>query len=186
MAGCTFSAVMHAEGMNSCDKIIMDKCDRELGGRGMEEENETPSVDVLVEKSGGCGKYQIFIVFSTLTGKFFIVWGFLGDSIGRKKTLFGSNFLCCVFSVVAIFSVNWEMFAAVRALIGATIGSHLAVVFPYPMEFVPRTHRSLLCAIPTWNLGTAAFAILVWTLKDWRYIHVATAITMGLCSIGYL
>ena len=55
-----------------------------------------------------------------LTGA--ILGGQSGDYFGRKKTLYGSYLLHTLLNVICAYSVNWQMFAAMRYFIGVMIG----------------------------------------------------------------
>ncbi|XP_048249002.1 organic cation transporter protein-like [Haliotis rufescens] len=72
------------------------------------------------------------------------------DVLGRKWTYFISLVLQSGFNLVAAFSVNWQMFTALRFLIGMTIGSLLVVSYPYFMEFIGRKWRPIASAMPVW------------------------------------
>ncbi|KAL4241074.1 hypothetical protein ACF0H5_001852 [Mactra antiquata] len=44
--------------------------------------------------------------------------GHLGDMIGRKPTFFLSLIILILFNIIAFFSINWQMYAAIRFVIG--------------------------------------------------------------------
>lgn len=47
-----------------------------------------------------------------------LIAGHLGDHIGRKPTFYLAISVLIVFNVVAIFPVNWQLYAAVRFVLG--------------------------------------------------------------------
>ena len=51
-----------------------------------------------------------------------VIGGQSGDYFGRKKTLYVSYLVHTALNVIAAYSVNWEMFVAMRFLIGVMIG----------------------------------------------------------------
>ncbi|KAK7462568.1 hypothetical protein BaRGS_00038397, partial [Batillaria attramentaria] len=102
--------------------------------------------------------------------------GQMGDSLGRKKTLITMTVLHAVLPLVAAFSYSWQMFAVMRVLIGVTVGGILATYFGYPAEFVGIKWRALLGSVPIWGVGVMTFSLVVWALRDWRHIHIATAV----------
>ncbi|GFO15838.1 solute carrier family 22 member 21 [Plakobranchus ocellatus] len=106
--------------------------------------------------------------------------GFIGDRRGRKTTLYGHLFFLAVFNIVAIFSPTWQMFTFCRFLIGACVGAILACCILYPMEFVDVWWRGVLGALPVWNVGATSFSLAVWLLKDWKQLHIATAV-LSIC-----
>ena len=102
--------------------------------------------------------------------------GFIGDRRGRKVTLYGHLFFMAVFNIIAIFSPSWQVFAFFRFLIGDCVGAILACCIIYPMEFVDVWWRGILGALPVWNVGAVSFSVAVWLLKDWKQLHIATAV----------
>jgi MFS family permease len=53
--------------------------------------------------------------------------GHLADLLGRKPTFFLSLLILIVFNVVAYFSVNWQMYAAIRFILG--MGKYFILFF---------------------------------------------------------
>ena len=102
--------------------------------------------------------------------------GQMGDSIGRKKSLYIFNFYHIVVNVIAAFSVSWIMFAALRFFIGIGIGGILVINFTYPMEFVPVRWRTVIASLPFWTIGVSFFALGSYILEDWVYLHFACAV----------
>ncbi|XP_046581229.1 solute carrier family 22 member 4-like [Haliotis rubra] len=88
------------------------------------------------------------------------------DVIGRKKTFYIALLLHGGFNLVAAFSVSWQMFIVLRFLIGAMVGSNLVVSYPYAMEFIGRSWRQVTSACPTWQIGSALFAMSCWLRPD--------------------
>ncbi|XP_048244250.1 solute carrier family 22 member 16-like isoform X2 [Haliotis rufescens] len=97
------------------------------------------------------------------------------DVIGRKKTLFIALLLHGGLNLVAAFSVSWQMFIVLRFLIGAMVGSHLVVSFPYTMEFIGKGWRQITSAITFWQFGSALFAMSCWLRPDWSDQHIILA-----------
>jgi putative MFS transporter len=75
--------------------------------------------------------------------------GLLGDRIGRKKVMMYALAFYAVFSVVAAFAPNYEMFLAARVLAGAGAGAESAIIAPFLSEFVPAKRRG-------WFVGALA------------------------------
>ncbi|KAK7476308.1 hypothetical protein BaRGS_00032426, partial [Batillaria attramentaria] len=98
--------------------------------------------------------------------------GQISDVFGRRYTFFVGLVLHAVFNVVASFSVTWEMFAAVRFFIGFCIGSFLALSIPYCIEFQPARWRSLVAALPFWNVGISFLVLTAWLVEDWSRLHL--------------
>ncbi|XP_046380847.2 organic cation transporter protein-like [Haliotis rufescens] len=112
-----------------------------------------------------------------MAGVFFgaLFGGQSADVLGRKWTYFISLVLQSGFNLVAAFSVNWQMFTALRFLIGMTIGSLLVVSYPYFMEFIGRKWRPIASAMPVWVTGVCVFALSSWLRPDWSDQHIIAA-----------
>jgi OCT family organic cation transporter-like MFS transporter 4/5 len=96
--------------------------------------------------------------------------------VGRKPTFFGAIFITVVFNVAGYFSTCWEMFAAMRFIIGIGIGSYLTVQYSLANEFASAKWRPVVVATPSWPLQGCLFALAAWGLHDWKSIHLAIAI----------
>ncbi|XP_064613249.1 organic cation transporter protein-like [Liolophura sinensis] len=103
------------------------------------------------------------------------VTGQLGDLIGRKKTFYLVYSLVLVVDVLAIFSPSWQVFAALRFVLGLGCGGVLVVNFSLPIEFVGKKWRTMTGAIPFWSLGVMTLAFLSWLIPNWRHLSVAFA-----------
>ena len=74
-----------------------------------------------------------------MTGAF--IAGQAGDYFGRKRTNYGFYLLGAVFSVVAMFSSSWQMFMAIRFIIGISIGIIICYIY-IPMYRDMRLYKS--------------------------------------------
>lgn len=102
--------------------------------------------------------------------------GLVGDKCGRRVNLYISVAFHTVFNLLAAFSVDWKMFACLRFFIGLTVGGMLSCCLLYPIEFVSKWWRGFLSTIPVWNFGAATFSLVVLLLKNWKHVHIATAL----------
>ncbi|XP_033761809.1 solute carrier family 22 member 21-like [Pecten maximus] len=102
--------------------------------------------------------------------------GHIADGIGRKPTYFLSLLLLAFCNAIAGFSSSWKMFAAMRFLLGFGTGCYLTVFYTFMMEFTPSRHRPIVVAFPSWATWACILGFLSMWLRDWRYIHFATAI----------
>jgi putative MFS transporter len=75
--------------------------------------------------------------------------GLLGDRIGRKKVMMYALAFYALFSVVAAFAPNYEVFLGARVLAGAGAGAESAIIAPFLSEFVPAKRRG-------WFVGALA------------------------------
>ncbi|MFI6740069.1 MFS transporter [Nonomuraea sp. NPDC050451] len=111
------------------------------------------------------------------------VAGLLGDRIGRKKVMMYALAFYAVFSVVAAFAPNYEVFLASRVLAGAGAGAESAIIAPFLSEFVPAKRRGwfigALAGFFSFGFVMAALIgrFVVPTMDDgWRIAQVITAL----------
>ena len=104
------------------------------------------------------------------------VAGHLGDWIGRKPTYFLSVVILVIFNVVAYFSVSWEMYAAIRFMLGVGVGFFITTIYNSVVEFTTSAWRPIVLAVPSWAAEGGAFALVAYLLKDWKNIHIASAV----------
>ncbi|XP_046343944.2 organic cation transporter protein-like isoform X2 [Haliotis rufescens] len=109
------------------------------------------------------------VFFGALTG------GQAADVLGRKRTYFVCLVLHGGSNLMAAFSVNWQMFTALRFLIGMMIGSLTVVNYPYFIEFVGRKWRPIASSLPVFGTGVCAFALSSWLRPDWSRQHIIAA-----------
>ncbi|XP_053397068.1 solute carrier family 22 member 21-like [Mercenaria mercenaria] len=102
-----------------------------------------------------------------------LVWGHISDGIGRKPTFFFNLALLGVFNLISVFSVNWEMFAAMRFVIGFGCTGFMASSLTF--EFIRNKWRVYLFLVPSWAFWASMMAVFCWRVPDWRYIHVVVA-----------
>ncbi|KAK7485314.1 hypothetical protein BaRGS_00023413 [Batillaria attramentaria] len=111
-----------------------------------------------------------------------IVSGQLGDTVGRKKTLIMMSTLHSLFALIAAFSNTWQMFAVLRVFLGFTYVAIIVPTYAYLPEFIGTRYRGLLASVPFWGLGTIPLSLVVWALRDWRHLQIAT----GVCAAAIL
>ncbi|XP_035828343.1 uncharacterized protein F23F12.3 [Aplysia californica] len=113
------------------------------------------------------------------------VGGWMGDALGRKNSLYAFMALHALTNIVCAFSVCWEMFAALRCLIGVGCGGIMVITFPYMLEFLPRHNRAFLALLPFWALNLAIFAIAALILDHWAHVHLACGLISTPVLIGW-
>ncbi|GFO12740.1 solute carrier family 22 member 21 [Plakobranchus ocellatus] len=121
-------------------------------------------------------------MFGVMLGS--VLSGLSGDYFGRKKSTYAALFLQAGLNVIAAFSSTWQMFIALRFLIGITIGQGLVMIVPYPTEFLPKRWRHILPLMPLWQLGVMIMAATAWWLEDWSHLHVACAVITFVFTLG--
>ncbi|KAL8621782.1 hypothetical protein ACOMHN_016269 [Nucella lapillus] len=105
-----------------------------------------------------------------------LIGGQATDTFGRRLTVYVTMLVHTVTSLVAAFSVTWQMFVVMRVLIGITLGIYLVASFSYSLEFVGPQHRQLVAFIPAWATGVCLMALMAWLIPDWRYLHIGSAV----------
>ncbi|XP_052249638.1 solute carrier family 22 member 13-like [Dreissena polymorpha] len=99
-----------------------------------------------------------------------IFWGHVSDGIGRKPTFFLNVFVLGVANLIYYFSVNWQMFASMRFIIGLGCTGWMAA--PLMFEYIPNRWRVYLIALPNWALWGGALAAFCYWSRDWKDIHI--------------
>ncbi|WAQ96665.1 S22A5-like protein [Mya arenaria] len=123
--------------------------------------NYDPRMVTIVSEMGG------LLVGGLISGQF-------ADTYGRKPTFILSVFLISAFNLSGYFSVNWEMYAAMRFLIGVAVGAYVTVQYSLMNEFATVKWRPVIVVTPSFSIQASMFALLAWMVHDWRKIHLAT------------
>ncbi|XP_012945108.1 solute carrier family 22 member 7-like [Aplysia californica] len=106
--------------------------------------------------------------------------GYLSNRFGRKAVLYSLVALCGVTNFISVFSTSIVMFGAIRFFIGLSVGGMLCICQVYPMEFVTAKWRPFIAGFPASSTANIALGVLMLLTKDWRYIHLATALVSAL------
>ncbi|KAK7476015.1 hypothetical protein BaRGS_00032722 [Batillaria attramentaria] len=109
-----------------------------------------------------------------LVGAF--VGGQAADMFGRRVTVYMTSLCHVIASLIAAFSVTWQMFMVMRVMIGITLGVFLVSSFSYPLEFVNPAWRQVVSFIPAWSVGVSIFALMAWLVPNWSYLHIGSAV----------
>ena len=102
--------------------------------------------------------------------------GQMTDLVGRKWVYCLSLASLPVLNIIAYFSVSWEMYAVLRFLLGMALGGIISSKLNLLCEFLTTSWRPVFISFPIWCIAAGAFALLAWLCKDWKTIHLATAI----------
>ncbi|MFD0824179.1 MFS transporter [Neobacillus sp. M.A.Huq-85] len=113
------------------------------------------------------------------------IWGFFSDKIGRKKTMMYSLLSYTLFSLISVFSVNFEMLYASRLLAGLALSGMLVCIFPYFEEMLPVKERGKLGGYLSagWPFGvmlaigvTALFLEFEGSFAGWRIVMLISSL----------
>ncbi|XP_052791089.1 organic cation/carnitine transporter 2-like [Mya arenaria] len=137
-------------------------------------------VTIVSEYDLVCGRKWIPAMITTIQMGGLLVGGLISgqfaDTYGRKPTFILSVFLISAFNLSGYFSVNWEMYAAMRFLIGVAVGAYVTVQYSLMNEFATVKWRPVIVVTPSFSIQASMFALLAWMVHDWRKIHLATVI----------
>ena len=105
-----------------------------------------------------------------------ILSGHLADAVGRKKPIFLALLMFIVFNLLSYLSVNWIMYAVVRAFTGMAAGIYLTIRYNYLSEFSLSRWRTWLVGFPSFVIEACILAFVLWLVKDWRRMHLVITI----------
>ncbi|XP_012941881.2 solute carrier family 22 member 4 [Aplysia californica] len=120
-------------------------------------------------------------MFGVMAGSF--IAGQIGERYGRKKNMYLWDLILALTNIIAVFALDWKMYAAIRFFIGISVGGLLSSCQLYPFEFTTGKWRAFIGGFPNWNVGVLSFSVCVYVLKDWKHIHMATAVMCGLALL---
>ncbi|KAF6040829.1 hypothetical protein EB796_000862 [Bugula neritina] len=107
-----------------------------------------------------------------------LTMGPLADRYGRRLTIIGAYFTAGIAGVLASFSLNYYMFAALRfiitsCLVGALVISHIMV-----MEITGPSLRVYAVAVQSlfWPSGVVFTSVLAYYVQDWNWFQLIISI----------
>ena len=113
-----------------------------------------------------------------------ILWGVLGDRLGRVRVLFGSILLYSLANIINGFVQNVELYALLRFIAGIGLAGELGAGVTLASELLPRHWRGLgTTFIATIGVSGAVLAALVAELTDWRTAYIIGGV-MGLVLLA--
>ncbi|MCD6372655.1 MAG: MFS transporter [Thermococcus sp.] len=125
-----------------------------------------PAFQGSLTKLGSLGSAALF-------GMLFGAWlfGYLADSIGRKKTLTLAVVTFSLGSIISSFAGSLDELIALRFIVGLGLGGALPVASSYFAEFMPKPVRGAMVSVleSFWAVGTIIVGVVAVLLKaDWR------------------
>ncbi|KAG1649628.1 Solute carrier family 22 member 6 [Nymphon striatum] len=113
---------------------------------------------------------------STIAG--YLIFGYIGDRFGRRKTILVSISGLIVCGFILAFSVNWVMFAITRFWIGLFLTGTELNCFVWMMESVNSKWRDIfgMISMMSWSIGLMYLNAVSYLLKDWTFIQVSITI----------
>ncbi|XP_067899882.1 organic cation/carnitine transporter 2-like [Heterodontus francisci] len=130
------------------------------------------------------GPFSMSIFFmGVLVGSF--ISGQLSDRFGRKLVLFGTMALQTVFSVLQVFSPNWEIFCILNFLVGLGHISNYVTAFVLGSEILGKSifvvYSTLGVCIP-FAFGYMLLPLVAYFIRSWRMLLLCLSL-VGLLYI---
>ncbi|XP_069754329.1 organic cation/carnitine transporter 2-like [Narcine bancroftii] len=113
-----------------------------------------------------------------LVGSF--ICGQLSDKFGRKIVLFGTMAVQCVFSILQVFSPNWEIFCIINFVIGLGHISNYVAAFVLGTELLGKSVRIMFCGmgIPICaSLGYMILPLFAYFIRSWQMLLLALSLS---------
>ncbi|XP_057591436.1 solute carrier family 22 member 4 isoform X2 [Hippopotamus amphibius kiboko] len=110
--------------------------------------------------------------------------GQLSDRFGRKIILFATMAVQTGFSFLQIFSINWEMFTVLFAIVGMGQISNYVVAFILGTEILGKSVRiifSTLGVCTFFAVGYMLLPLFAYFIRDWRMLLLALTVPGVLC-----
>ncbi|CAL4119411.1 unnamed protein product [Meganyctiphanes norvegica] len=95
-----------------------------------------------------------------------IIWGALGDNVGRRRALLSALFVNALFGMMTAFMPTYGTFMTTRLCSGIGIGGGIPIVFAYYCEFVNRAERGrhMSWLLVFWAIGGVFTALMAWII----------------------
>ncbi len=113
-----------------------------------------------------------------------ILWGVLGDILGRKSVLFGSILLYSLANIANAFVPNPEVYAWLRLAAGIGLAGELGAAICLVAEVMKKETRGLgTTVIASVGILGAVLASLIGDYFSWKTAYLVGG-GMGLCLLG--
>ena len=115
-----------------------------------------------------------------------VLWGVLGDRVGRRPALAASMAVNALFALLSAASTSFPALVLCRAVAGLGVSGANAVVFTALPEFLPVSHRGfhVVLLASGWMFGSVYSALVGWLVVPalgWRAFLVASAVPSAVC-----
>jgi len=111
------------------------------------------------------------------------IFGYIQDGLGRRPAFFIYLAIESIFSIATAFTTDFYMWLGCRIGVGFTVPAIMGTPYVMAIELVGpdwRTHVALLANV-MYSISLILLAVVVWLVKDWRQMTLAT----GLPFVAY-
>jgi MFS family permease len=107
-----------------------------------------------------------------------IIFGRLGDTLGRVKAMVFSILLYSLFTGLCGFAHSWQELAVYRFLTGVGIGGELVSIATFLSEVWPKKTKAIAigCLLTSYQVGVFLAGGLNFLLHDWRQVFFVGAL----------
>ncbi|XP_059353609.1 organic cation transporter protein-like isoform X2 [Daphnia carinata] len=106
--------------------------------------------------------------------------GYIGDTIGRRKTFTLNVFTLAIVTTASAFSPDWITFCSLRFVSGIGASGHFLIIFVWGVEAVGNKYR-ITCGFIyqiIYAAGSACLGIVAYSVRDWRLLQLVISIPM--------
>ncbi|CAK1544877.1 unnamed protein product [Leptosia nina] len=106
------------------------------------------------------------------------IFGYLQDTFGRKPSFFIYLLIECIFGVATALAQNYYIWVLFRFGVGFTVPAIMATPYVLAIELVGPRCRTLCTILSNiaYSLGLILLAGVVYLVRDWRYLALATTL----------
>ncbi|XP_041350868.1 organic cation transporter protein-like [Gigantopelta aegis] len=160
-------------GVNSTDVV---QCDVWVYDKTVFEETATSEFDMICNDKTRQSHAKMMMFGGMMIGA--IALGAVSDLFGRKKTLFGALIFHISFAIGSSFARSFEVFAALRFLLGIAHSGVYLSTFVIGMELVGPSRRALAgIGIKFYYIsGMIILGGLAYAIRNWHYLHLAVSV----------
>ncbi|KAI6229142.1 Organic cation transporter protein [Aphelenchoides fujianensis] len=106
-----------------------------------------------------------------------VVFGYLGDRIGRKKVFFVAIILQIVSGLSMVLAPHWTVFGVLRAGVGFAHPGIFVIAVVIGMELVGPSKRKIASVFTGifFSFGQMSLGLLAYFIRDYQYLQLAIA-----------
>ncbi|KAF7252689.1 Solute carrier family 22 member 7 [Varanus komodoensis] len=104
-----------------------------------------------------------------------VLFGYLSDRFGRRKTLVLSLCITLFFGTMSAFSMSYPMFVVMRSLCGMGLTGLSIISMILAVEWTDIKHRTFCGTVSSlsWSVGYMLLALVAYLIRSWRWLVLA-------------